>query len=178
MEAAAVTSLARHTLRAAALHHHGSAEMLETVNDALLRNFRGSQFCTVALGIVESGAQGARLGLTLGGHPSPLILRAGGEVEPVGTAGALLGVVATPELNEVEATMDAGDTLLLYTDGATEAKTRRGRLGAEGLARILSRCAGQSAAEIVASVENGIALRRDGEELDDLALLALRSSPR
>jgi serine phosphatase RsbU (regulator of sigma subunit) len=178
VEAAAVTSLARHTLRAAALHHQGSTEMLETVNDALLRNFRGSQFCTVALGIVENGERSARLGLTLGGHPSPMILRAGGDVEPVGAAGALLGVVATPDLNEVEATMDPGDTLLLYTDGATEAKTRRGRLGAEGLARILSRCAGQSAAEIVASVENGIALRRDGEEIDDLALLALRSSPR
>ena len=178
VEAAAVTSLARHTLRAAALHYHAPTEMLETVNDALLRNFRGSQFCTVALGIVESGERFARLGLTLGGHPSPLILRAAGEVEAVGMAGALLGVVATPELNEVEATMDPGDTLLLYTDGATEAKTRRGRLGAEGLARILARCAGQSAAEIVASVENGIALRREGEELDDLALLALRSSPR
>ena len=53
VEAAAVTALTRHTLRAAALHHAGPAEMLETVNDALLLNFEGSQFCTVALGVVE-----------------------------------------------------------------------------------------------------------------------------
>ena len=70
--------------------------------------------------------------------------------------------------------LDCGDTLLLYTDGATEAKTRRGRLGAEGLARILGRCAGLNAMEVVTTVENEIGLRREGEELDDLALLAMR----
>ena len=174
VEAAAVTALARHTLRAAALHHSGCAEMLDTVNDALLRNFRGSQFCTIALGLVERSEDAATLALTLGGHPAPLVLRAGGEVEAVGHPGALLGVVAAPELHEVEARMEPGDTLLLYTDGATEAKTRRGRLGADGLARILGRCAGQSAMEVVANVENGIALRREGDEGDDLALLAVR----
>ena len=178
VEAAAVTALARHTLRAAALHHSGSADMLDTVNDALLRNFRGSQFCTIALGLLEEGEDSARLALTLGGHPAPFILRAGGDVEAVGRAGALLGIVASPELYEVEAVLGPGDTLFLYTDGATEAKTRRGRLGAQRLAKILGQCAGQSAMEVVSNVENGIALRRDGDELDDLALLAIRSSPR
>ncbi len=174
VEAAAVTALARHTLRAAALQHRGSAEMLETVNDALRRNFRGSQFCTLALGMVERGEGSARLSLTLCGHPSPLVLRADGRVEAIGTPGSLLGVVPAPDLHEVEATMEPGDTLLLYTDGATETKTRRGRLGSEGLARILGRCAGQSANEIVTGVENAIALRLEGEEADDLALLAVR----
>jgi serine phosphatase RsbU (regulator of sigma subunit) len=144
------------------------------VNDALLRNFRGSQFCTLALGMVESRGSSARLVLTLGGHPSPLILRAGGEVEAVGAAGSLLGVVPVPELHEVEATMEPGDTLLLYTDGATETKTRRGRLGSDGLARILGRCAGQNAMEVVTGVENAVALRQEGDEADDLALLAVR----
>ena len=174
VEAAAVTALARHTLRAAALHHHGSAEMLATVNDALLRNFRGSQFCTLALGMVESGEPAARLSLTLGGHPSPFLLRADGRVEPLGKPGSLLGVVPDPELHEVEAALEPGDTLLLYTDGATETKTRRGRLGPERLARILGHCAGQNAMEIVTGVENAIGLRREGEEDDDLALLAVR----
>jgi serine phosphatase RsbU (regulator of sigma subunit) len=124
--------------------------------------------------VVEGNSRSARLTLVLGGHPAPFILRADGEVVAVGTPGALLGVLRNPELNEVEVSLQGGDTLLLYTDGATEAKTRRGRLGAEGLAKILGRCAGLNAMEVVTTVQNEIGLRREGEELDDLALLAVR----
>ena len=174
VEAATVTALARYTLRAAALHHEAGAEMLATVNDALLKNFQGAQFCTAALGVVESGKRSARLAITLGGHPSPLVLRADGQVDAVGVAGSLLGVLPTPDLCEARTSLEPGDTLLLYTDGATETKTKRGRLGADGLKRILGRCAGLSAMELVTRVENEIALRREGQEGDDLALLAMR----
>jgi PAS domain S-box-containing protein len=174
VEAAAVTALARHTLRAAAQHHSESGPMLCSVNSALLRQFDGSQFCTMALAVVETVDDTARVLLTLGGHPSPMVLRANGEVDLVGEAGALLGVVPDPDLYEVEVTMNRGDALLLYTDGAIEMRTERGRLGTERLARILSRCAGVSAMEIVGSVDNAIGLRSLGDEDDDLALLALR----
>jgi PAS domain S-box-containing protein len=174
VEAATVTALARHTLRAAALHHTAPAEMLATVNDALLNNFRGNQFCTVALGVIEANGKSARLCLTLGGHPMPFILRADGSVDAVGVSGSLLGVLADPALTEVDITMGVGDTLLLYTDGATETKTKRGRLGADGLGRIVARCAGLDAMQFVTRVENEIALRRHDDEADDLALLAMR----
>jgi PAS domain S-box-containing protein len=174
VEAAAVTAVARHTLRAAALHHRRPVEMLETVNDALLNNFHGDQFCTIALGVFAADGPSAHLTLTLGGHPAPFILRADGTVEAAGATGSLLGVMPTPDLREAELSLSAGDTLVLYTDGATETKTRRGRLGVERFARILARCAGLNAMEIVTKVENEIGLRREGEEPDDLALLAMR----
>jgi serine phosphatase RsbU (regulator of sigma subunit) len=176
VEAAAVTALARHTLRAAALHRDACAQMLETVNDALLRNFQGGQFCTMALAVVETEAARARAELTLAlaGHPTPYVIRADGRVEAVGRAGSLLGVVATPTLHEIEVVMEPGDTLVLYTDGVIEARTRRGRLGHERLRRILQPCAGASAMEVVANIEHGLAARRSGAELDDLALLAMR----
>jgi PAS domain S-box-containing protein len=174
VEAATVTALARHTLRAAALHHAAPAEMLESVNDALLKNFDGTQFCTVALGIVRAGERTARLSMTLGGHPAPFILRADGRVDAIGATGSLLGVLDHPDWQEVEMSMGDGDTLLLYTDGATETRTKRGRLGAEGLERILRRCGGLDAMGVVSRVENEIALRRQDDEVDDLALLAMR----
>jgi len=174
VEAATVTALARYTLRAAALHHASSAGMLETVNDALLNTFHGSQFCTMALALVEANGATARLRMALGGHPSPLVLRAGGGVEPIGAPGSLLGVIERPDWNETEVAMETGDTLLLYTDGATETKTKRGRLGAERLERILERCAGLNSMEVVTRVENEISLRREGDEEDDLALVAMR----
>jgi PAS domain S-box-containing protein len=174
VEAAAVTALARHTLRAAALHRDSCAHMLGTVNDALLRNFQGAQFCTMALAVVNTEADRASAKLTLAGHPTPYVIRAGGRVEAVGQAGSLLGVVAAPTLHEVGMVMEPGDTLVLYTDGVIEARTRRGRLGHEGLLRILEPCAGASAMEVVANIEHGLAARRSGAELDDLALLAMR----
>jgi serine phosphatase RsbU (regulator of sigma subunit) len=130
----------------------------------------------VALGVVEPGGQAARLTLALGGHPPPFVLRAGGAIEAVGRPGSLLGVMRAPSLREVTLDLQAGDSLLLYTDGATETKTRRGRLGVEGLTRILKRCDGLNAMELVTRVENEIGLRREGAELDDLALLAVRLS--
>jgi PAS domain S-box-containing protein len=174
VEAASVTALARHTLRAAALHHQAPAEMLATVNDALLNTFRGSEFCTLALAVVEGSERSARLRMTLGGHPAPLVLRSNGTVDHIGTPGSLLGVVAQPDLREAEAALGEGDTLLLYTDGATETKTKRGRIGTEGLEKILSRSTGLNAMELVTRVENEIGLRREGDEADDLALLAMR----
>jgi PAS domain S-box-containing protein len=174
VEAAAVTSLARHTLRAAALHHDTAARMLETVNDALLRNFEGGEFCTMAVGVVETETHRARIQLALAGHPAPLILRANGTVEAVGESGSLLGVVPSPELHQVEVVIEPGDTLVLYTDGAIETRTRKGRLGQEGLGSILARCAGLSAMEVVANIQHGLDARRKGEVLDDLALLAMR----
>jgi PAS domain S-box-containing protein len=175
VEAATVTALARYTLRAAALHHSAPAVMLDTVNDALLKTFHGDQFCTVALGVVETNGRSASMRMTLGGHPSPMVLRAGGEViEDVGAPGSLLGVMEHPEWHEVPVSLEPGDTLLFYTDGATETKTERGRLGAERLAGILARCAGLNAMEVVSRVESEIGLRRSDDEVDDLALLAMR----
>ena len=174
VEAAAVTSLARHTLRAAALHHESAARMLETVNDALLRNFEGDEFCTMALGVVETEARHARITLALAGHPAPFVLRADGSVDAVGEEGSLLGVVPSPELRQVEVVIEPGDTIVLYTDGAIETRTRKGRLGQEGLKSILARCAGLSAMEVVANIEHGLAARRKGEVVDDLALLAMQ----
>jgi serine phosphatase RsbU (regulator of sigma subunit) len=79
----------------------------------------------------------------------------------------------------VSVELEPGDTLLFYTDGASETKTKRGRLGTERLARILGRCEGLNAMEVVSRVESEIGLRRAGDdEVDDLALLAMRFAGR
>jgi serine phosphatase RsbU (regulator of sigma subunit) len=77
-------------------------------------------------------------------------------------------------LHQVEVALEPGDTLLLYTDGAIETRTRKGRLGQERLGSILARCAGLSAMEVVANIEHGLSARRQGDVMDDLALLAMR----
>ena len=176
-DAAAITALARYTLRAVSLHEHTPSATLQTLNDAMLRQLSGDQFCTVALGRIQPEDGGRfRVTLSVGGHPPPLVLRADGHVEPLAQQGTLLGVVDEPRLQDAEHVLEAGDTLLLYTDGVTEARVRSWELGEEGLVSLLEGCAGQAAAEIVETIERAVVGVQAGEPRDDIALLALKAS--
>jgi serine phosphatase RsbU (regulator of sigma subunit) len=175
-EAAAVTALARHTVRTASLQPATPAELLETLNDALLVQRAGAEFCTVCLACLtlhsEGGAGGGTLTVALGGHPPALVLRADGMVEPVGVAGTLLGVFADPRLHEVDVELRRGDTVLLYTDGVTEAGPAGDEIGDEGLAQILAGLRGLSPDQIVDAVEQAAVEAQDGKPRDDIALVA------
>jgi serine phosphatase RsbU (regulator of sigma subunit) len=173
-EAAAVTALARHTVRTASLQPAAPSELLVTLNDALLVQRAGSEFCTVCLACLtlDPGGEGGTLTVALGGHPPALVLRANGSVEPVGVAGTLLGVFPDPELHEVDAELRSGDTVLLYTDGVTEAGPVGEEIGDEGLARLLAGLRGLSPDEIVDAVEQAAVEAQDGKPRDDIALVA------
>src|SRR3954452_13517092 len=99
-DAAAVTALARYTLRAAALGERLPSRSLGLLNEALLRQRTDRRFCTVAYASLEPLAEGARVGFASGGHPLPLVLRANGTVEAVGAPGTLLGVVPDPSFED------------------------------------------------------------------------------
>ena len=99
-DAAAVTALARYTLRAAAMREKLPSRSLCLLNEALLRQRDDRRFCTVAYAYLEKLDRGARAGISTGGHPLPLVLRADGSVEPVGAPGTLLGIVPDPNLED------------------------------------------------------------------------------
>ena len=99
-EAASVTALARHTLRAAAAFESRPSAVLRLLHKALREARDDGRFCTVAYCELTPGeaGTGARMTLSCGGHPLPLVLRRGGAVEPVGQLGTLLGADVTPVL--------------------------------------------------------------------------------
>jgi serine phosphatase RsbU (regulator of sigma subunit) len=170
-EAAAVTALARHTVRTASLQPASPSGLLTTLNDALLVQRAGAEFCTVCLACLTLEER-ATLTVALGGHPPALVLRRNGDVEPVGEAGTLLGVFMDPVLHEVEAELHSGDTVLLYTDGVTEAGPAGGEIGDDGLALLLAELRGLSPDEIVDAVEQAAVQAQDGKPRDDIALVA------
>jgi PAS domain S-box-containing protein len=172
-EAAAVTALARHTVRTASLQPAALHELLTTLNDALLVQRAGSEFCTVCLVALDlRGDGGADLTVALGGHPPALVLRADGRVDAVGEPGTLLGVFADPVLTEVRVSLEPGDTVLLYTDGVTEAGPRGHELGEDGLAEVLSGLRGLTPEAIVDAVEQAAVDAQAGQPRDDIALVA------
>ncbi|MEA2423395.1 MAG: hypothetical protein QOF55_2494, partial [Thermoleophilaceae bacterium] len=171
-EAAAVTALARHTVRTASLQPASPRQLLETLNDALLLQRAGSEFCTVCLAQLSIEGDRGTLTLALGGHPPAFVLRASGEVEALGEAGTLMGVFADPRLHEVEVSLGPGDTVLLYTDGVTEAGPAGEEIGEDGLRTLLAGLRGLSPDEIVDAVEQEAVEVQDGHPRDDIALVA------
>jgi serine phosphatase RsbU (regulator of sigma subunit) len=172
-EAAAVTALARYTIRAAAVRSSSPAAILRTLNAAMLRQETDGRFCTIACARLDLGRSPARLTVACGGHPAPLVRRAGGGVEEVAAAGTLLGMVDDPELEDEVVELRAGDVVVIYTDGLTDAAAPARTLTAEDVAEALAR-APATAAGRVAEYLLDAALGDVASPRDDVALLALR----
>ena len=119
-EAAAVTALARYTLRATAMTETVPSRILGMLNEAMLRQRTDRRFSTVLYACLDQRGSGQTLRFASGGHPLPLVMRAGGQVGEVGTPGTLLGIVPDPDLRDDEVSLQPGDTVVLYTDGVTD----------------------------------------------------------
>jgi sigma-B regulation protein RsbU (phosphoserine phosphatase) len=176
--AAAVTALARHTLRAAAIGEQTPASMLATLHQALSRQPPGADMCTVCLIMLVREQDGARLTIALAGHPPPLLIRRGGEVEQVGRSGTVLGVVNPVSIEETEIALSAEETLLLYTDGVIEAGRPSDLLGEDGLLELCAAAPDLPLADFLKHIEQAALARADDRLRDDIALLALRIAPR
>jgi PAS domain S-box-containing protein len=176
--AAVLTGLARHTLRAIALRDERPEDMLRFLNEALRRQSANSAFCTVGcatLNVRDGG--GFDVCLASGGHPYPLLVRAGGDVEEVIVRGTLLGVEAEPILEQASLTLEPGDTLVLYTDGVTDARDPSGEwFGEERLHAALQAAAGADAQTVAAALDETVAAFEQGNSRDDRAIVVLRVS--
>jgi PAS domain S-box-containing protein len=176
--AAGVTALARHTLRAAAMSDQSPPEMLETLHRALRRQPQGADLCTVCLVVVRRDRAGTHLTVALAGHPPPLLIDRDGQTELIGRSGTLLGVLDPIEIVETQAELGDGETLLLYTDGVTDAGRPNVELGEAGLIELCRQAPRLDLDSLLEYVED-VALEHAKLGLrDDLALLGVRASQR
>lgn len=176
-DAAAVTSLARYTVRAAAVHDSDPAAVLRTL-DAVLKQEHGpgaARFCTVIAGRLTPAGSGYRAELASGGHPPALLLGADGTADYLHTPGGqLVGVLPDPRFVAATVELARGDTLLLYTDGLTEMRVEDSpdRYEEAALREFAGRIAPAAAPVVVEAVR---ALLVEAGELvdDDTAVLAV-----
>jgi serine phosphatase RsbU (regulator of sigma subunit) len=173
IDAAAITGLVRHTVRAAARNATSAAEVLRDVHRAL-SDHQPSTFCTVCffyVNVAEDGSQS--LMLSLGGHPSPVLRRADGAVREIGEPGSLLGIFE-PVLFDTTVPVAPGDTLVLYTDGLTDAPPNQA-VPIDELLELLSGQAGDEPVELLAdSIRPLKRRRRPRGSADDTAIVVLR----
>jgi serine phosphatase RsbU (regulator of sigma subunit)/anti-sigma regulatory factor (Ser/Thr protein kinase) len=177
-EAAAVTGLARHTLRLLARENYGVAAVLDRLNRALFDEGARARLITVLYGELTPRPEGgAALTIASAGHPLPLLLSsADGRVAAAATSQMLLGAVADVGYYEEKFDLSAGDLLLCVTDGVTE-RRRGGRLldDNDGLARLLAGCGGLGATAAAARLRRAVDEFAPGPSADDIAMLVLRA---
>ena len=178
-EAAALTGLMRHSVRAAAVRDDRPSHVLGQTNDAILDQIDDTRFCTAAfvqMVLPAAPGQPAELVVSCGGHPRPIVLRADGSVERVDAPGTLLGVLPNPPMVDTAVTLEPGSALLLYTDGVTEARRGGEQLGEAGLMSLIQNLQYLQADALVAYIDLAVSDYQDGES-DDMAVMALRVNP-
>ncbi|MFJ5997288.1 PP2C family protein-serine/threonine phosphatase [Streptomyces sp. NPDC092370] len=180
-EAASLTSLTRYTLRAAAHHDPDPSSALTTLNAVLHERYTADgdpRYCTCIFGVIEPGGEHGptTVRLASGGHPPALVLRSDGSAEFLPTPGGLLiGVVPGAPIGTAETVLAPGDTVVLYTDGLTEARIGAGRDDLYGEDALHAFAADQAPAaphEAITALTGLLESFGDGLD-DDTALLAL-----
>jgi serine phosphatase RsbU (regulator of sigma subunit) len=172
IEAAALTALVRHTLRAMSEFVTSPAELLARL-DSTLKKQPVRSLCTALCLRLE----GDHATLAAGGHPLPLYITAEGVTE-VGEHGPLLGGFDGARWSETVLTLEPGATLISYTDGVTDAIGEGGeRYGLARLSHTVQRCRARSARSLIDTLASALEQFQSGAHADDTAVLALRRLP-
>lgn len=163
-----------HRLRALAEVGFESNEVLRLMNEVIFRAGELETFCSLVYMQVRPGPERVVVNFSSGGHPLPMIRRVDGSVEEVGTPGVLIGAFPKVELEDVVATLEPGDLMLLYTDGVTERRGVDLLAREEQLRSALAERSEKSAEEVLAGLER--AMFEDSTTMqDDAAMLVLRA---
>ena len=177
-EAAAITALARYTLRATAMREELPSRILATLNEAMLRQREDRRFCTVLYASIDPRPPSTEIRFAAAGHPLPLVIRGDGSVQEVGTPGTLLGIVPDPDLVDNFVSLRPGDSIVLFTDGVTDAAAPEVVRDPTELAELAGADSDDSA-DLLADRLLEAALSDSGlsEPRDDIAILVIRVEP-
>ena len=172
--AAALTGLARHTLRTAATLLEDPLDAIGTLNRELLALDAMSLCSVAAVLLCEDEDGGATAQIVCAGHPLPLLVR-DGAVRPIGSFSPMLGAYAIDEWERTTYDLQPGDLLVLFTDGVFDTVGAGERFGEERLERTLD--GATDAADAVARIDAALSAFEVGEQADDTAILAVQRVP-
>lgn len=177
--AAKSTALARYTLRAEAHRQTQPSLILAALNQALLDWLTDDpRFLTAIYTTVRPTRAGAAVQISSAGHPLALVHRADGRVQTCGQPGTLLGLLPDPELHDSRKRLRAGDSLVLYTDGVTEARRAdRDLYGDDRLRDFVADLGDMSAARIADAIQQAVLAFSGGDISDDAVALVLKVPP-
>jgi len=174
MPAALFMSLTRTLVRAAVIETESPAEALYRVNNLLIPDTQQGMFVTAVYAVLHPHS--GKLVYANAGHNPPLWMTHDGKVEKLTRTGMALGVVEGEKMEERTLKLKAGDRLLFYTDGLSEAFSPDGDLfGEERIIAALQTGDDKSAERDLQSIEVDLdKFVGDEAQSDDLTMLLLR----
>ncbi|SDT72865.1 SpoIIE family protein phosphatase [Actinoplanes derwentensis] len=175
VQAATVTGLVRDVIRILVDDGKALDEILWRVNRTLVQR-GGGRYCTLAMASVTRRPSGALdVCLHLAGHDRAVLVRADGKTSFVGEGGTALGLLETITSPDVSITLEAGDSLIFYTDGVTERRRGRELFGSNRLREASAPLAGYPADVMAARLRSTTINFSVEEPRDDIAILVLRN---
>jgi sigma-B regulation protein RsbU (phosphoserine phosphatase) len=172
--AALFMALSRTILRTVAFNRQDPAQVLMRANEIIAREARSDLFVTVFYGVWDPTTE--RLTYANAGHNPPLLWQPNSGFQALPGRGVALGVLPEIQMKSTSLALRPGDTIILYTDGVTEALNEDfDEFGLERL-QVAARAAGRrSAPEIVRHITDSI---RDhtGQtaQFDDMTLIVVK----
>ena len=145
------------------------------LNKVVKSNCPGNRFITFFICVLDPKT--GEVTYCNAGHNPPLLVRRSGEVEYLPAGGLILGILPDAQYDEGRCRLDPGDTVVLYSDGVTEAAPPTGSddFGEERLADIVRTNAGASAPAVVQAVFDGVAAFSAGAPpADDITVVVAR----
>jgi PAS domain S-box-containing protein len=168
-EAAALTGLARNTLRTAAKLLDDPLAAIGTLN-AELRAQERMSLCSVAAVLLREDGERATAQVICAGHPLPLLVR-GDRVRLVGEFSPMLGAYDVRDWSRTSVALEPGDVLVLYTDGVFDTVGADGRFGEQRLQETIAGV--EHAEDAVARIDAALSAFEVGDQADDTAVLAV-----
>jgi sigma-B regulation protein RsbU (phosphoserine phosphatase) len=170
--AALVASLARYTVRAAAVRQSEPSAALATLNEVLLHH-ETERFCTLNVLRLRHESEHWTATVSSGGHPLPFLIRPPAAPVTFGQPGPLVGVLDWPRFSNTTVKLEPGDLIVVYTDGVTEARDQNGDLyGDDRL--VASLAAGRlSAPALVEGLLDEVMQFQSQQPRDDIAVVVI-----
>jgi serine phosphatase RsbU (regulator of sigma subunit) len=175
---ALITASAQGSLRTSFRLSADPGQVVTLLNQDLCERIEDGRFLTLFLATLGGGGEVHALNA---GHSEPFLWRAADRsIQTIPMCGAALGMIADEVYRAHEPlTMHAGDVLVAYTDGLTEARkpgTEDDFFGEEGLRRALdsAAAANQSAREICALLAEAALAHAGGTREDDITVVVAR----
>lgn len=123
------------------------AVTMTRLHEFLLPLMPRNRFATAVIGTLH---EDGTLTIVNGGHPAPLIVRANGTIEEIGSTGPILGILLEARWRTFTTRLEEGDALLLYSDGVTESVLDGEELGTCGLRRVVAEVGSEPSAVLAA----------------------------
>jgi sigma-B regulation protein RsbU (phosphoserine phosphatase) len=171
--AAMYMAMTRSLIRASAANHSNPAGALNEVNQRLLAHSTSDMFVTVFYAVLDVGTQ--TLTYANAGQNPPLLRRISGRIEMLTRTGAALGILEELALSDATLILAPGDSLVIYTDGATDARNPQGEeYGTNRLAEASINAAQLDARRLLDHLTSNLAaFTQDVPPFDDITFFIL-----